>query len=248
MEGKQQAFEPHPGFEKSAEWWWSILRRLFPLPSADTFPPLSTLPSPDEGEVIGRFMRQTTLLMQSEGLNGASGVRTSWSRDEGWSVDSNFPPYEALTGLAAQFRQLYSSEERGSFYAVMRILWRLSCDGSEDEAQRMEALRTWGKAVAGLRSKGARRLADEKISGSPWPPEDNPNPTPDEVIRTFTNAEHLHWDREKAVQLNAWRANPVFQAHFQYEFHEAVAPLAYLSILFAAFIGGVLKRSEARAA
>jgi hypothetical protein len=248
MEGQKQAFQPHPGFEKSAEWWWGILRRLFPPPSAEAFPPLSTLPSPEEREVIGRFMRQTALLMESEGLNGASGIRTSWSRDGSWSVDSNFPPYEALSGLAAQFRQLYSSEERGSFYAVMRILWQLSRDGSVDETQRTEALRTWSKAVARLRSKGARSLADEAISVSPLGPEDNPSPTPDEVIRIFTNAEHLHWDREKAEQLGAWRSHPVLEAHFQYEFHEAVAPLAYLSILFAAFVGGVLKRSEARAA
>jgi hypothetical protein len=248
MEGQKQAFQPHPGFEKSAEWWWGILRRLFPLPSAEAFPPLSAVPSPDEREVIRRFMRQTALLIQSEGLNGASGVRTSWSRDGSWSVDSNFPPYEALTGLAAQFRLLFSPEERGSFYAVMRILRRLSRDGSEDETQRMEALRTWSEAVARLRSKGARRLAEEAISGSPLTSEDNPNPTPDGVIRIFTNAEHLHWDRAKAEQLDAWRSHPVLEAHFQYEFHEAVAPLAYLSILFAAFVGEVLKLSEARAA
>lgn len=246
MERRKQAVQPHPGFEKSAEWWCGILRRLFPLPSPDTFPPLTTLPSPDEVDVIGRFMRQTALLVQSDGLNGASGVRTSWSRDEGWNVDSNFPPYEALTGLAAQFRQLYSSKERGSFYAVMGILWRLSCDGSERESQRMEALRTWSKAVRGLRLKGARRLADE-IIGASWP-DDATNPTPDEIIGIFTNAEHLHWDRAKSVQLDAWRAHPVFEAHFQFEFHQAVAPLAYLSILFSAFVDGVLKRSEACAA
>jgi hypothetical protein len=197
---------PHPGFEKSAEWWWGILARLFPLPSAANFPPLSSLPGQDEHEVIGRFMRQTGLLVQSEGLNGASGVRTSWSRENGWNVDSNFPAYEALTGLAAHFRQLYSPDEPASFYSVMRILHRLSSDGSEHEPARLDALKRWSRAVASLRRKGARRLADEMITA----PSDEPSdPTPDEIIRIFTNADHMHWDRDKAAHLDEWKAHPV---------------------------------------
>jgi hypothetical protein len=243
---EKQQFKPHPGFEKSAKWWWGILGRLFPLPNADGFPPLSTSPSHEQREVIDRFMRQTSLLVQSEGLNAASGVRTSWSREKGWDVDSNFPSYEALTGLAALFRQLYSTKEPGSFYAVMSILRRLSRDGSENETARLQELETWNKAVKSLRSKGARRLADEMIAGPL--PGDTMNPTPDEIIRTFTNADHLHWDRDKAARLDKWTAHPVLAAHFQYEFHEAVAPLAYLSLLFAAFVGDVLKHSEAEAA
>jgi hypothetical protein len=155
------------------------------------------------------------------------------------------PSYEALTGLTGHFRQLYDSGEPGSFYSVMHILRRRSSDGSGQESARLEALKAWSGAVRRLRSKRAEQLANEAIGG-PLAAEEV-KPTPREVIETFMYADHLHWDREKAARLEEWRAHPVLAAHFQCEFHQAVAPLAYLFLLFVAFVRDVLRRAEQRA-
>jgi hypothetical protein len=159
-------------------------------------------------------------------------------------VDSNFPPYEALTGFAAHFRQLYSNSERGSFYAVMKILRQLSQDGSVDEAKRLEMLKVWSDAIGALRSKGTLKLAEEKLGvvrpGGPV------GLRPDALIRMFINGEHLHWQEKHASSLSARAPMPRFQANLRYKYHESVAPIAYLFICFAFFVNDLLRRSITR--
>jgi hypothetical protein len=237
---------PHPRFAAGARYWRRILIRLFELPGAEAFPPLTIRPTPAERDVIERYLRQTAFLTQSEGLNGASGVRNSLTRDDEWkwTVESNFPVYEARAGLAAQFRQLYStSGQRASFQAVINILRRLSADGSEDEARRIELLDLWGKANRALRSKSARRLANEKIGG----PYSDASPSPDQIINLFGNAEHFHWAEDKVARLDARRPSPQSEANLQHRYHEAVAPLAHLFIYFADFVRKVIEPSGTRA-
>jgi hypothetical protein len=238
---------PHPGYKSSAVHWTRILERLFPLPRLGVFPALSQLPSDAEAEVIDRFLVQALRLTESEGLNGASGVRNRWSREEGWTVDSNFPSYEAITGLAAHFRQLCSTKgQRGSFYEVMRILRRLAEDGSEDEEGRLAMLKVWSRALRDLRSKGARRLADEKLGAvRPSEPVDL---SPDTLINMFLNGEHLHWEAGQASRISARAPLPEFEANLRYSYHDAIAPIAYLFICFAHFVNDLLKRSTAPSA
>jgi hypothetical protein len=238
----------HPGYASSARHWARILERLFPLPRLGAFPELTLLPSADEVAVIDRFIVRALRLAESEGLNGASGVRNSISREGDWKVDSNFPNDEALAGLAAHFRQLYSkdSSERASFYAVMRILRRLSEDGSEEETERLEMLKVWSRALGALRSKGARRLADEKLGAvRTSEPVDQ---SPEALIGMFVNGEYLHWDASHASNIAARTALPQFEANLRYRYHEAVAPIAYFFICFAHFADDLMKRSMAKSA
>jgi hypothetical protein len=243
----QQAVQPHPGFEKAAEWWLGILVRLFPLPRPDAFPPLRIQPTVEERQVLRRFLRQVARLPESEALNGPAGLKLTANVTEDGSleeeIESTFPSYEATSGLAVLFRQLYSPhpKERASFHRVMTILRRVSADGTQDEALRLQLLGVWGKAFGMLGSKRAERLAAES-QGVVWP-EDDGRLRPEQVISVFMNAEHLHWDKEDAAVLESRTADPVSDAFFRYEFFEAVAPIAFLLLLFSHFVSRVLKAS-----
>jgi hypothetical protein len=240
----REGLEPHPRFEAKSRFWLRRLNRLFELPDPAEFPPLTLRPTPDELEVISRYLHQTALLTQSEGLNGGSGVHNTVKADGGWEVELISPPYEALTGLAGLFRQLYStdSHERASFYRVMKVLRRVSADGSKNEKRRIELLGQWSHAVGRLRAKSANALAHERISGA----YSDGYPSPDQMIRLFANAELLHWDEKKASTLATHMSSPQREKNLRYRYHEAVAPLAHLFIYFAAFVRKLLEPSGSK--
>ena len=192
--------------------------------------------------MVERYLLQTARLTASSGLNGATGMRMSFTQEGGLVSDANFPSHEAVSALTTLFRQVDSPEERASFGSVMRILQRLARDGTADERERVDALAVWGRAARSLHGKRAERLAMEKM-GYPWPDDDS-TPTPERLISIYFYGEHVHWDADKARQIEAWSAEPFVEHLYRYRFYEAVAPLANVYIMFGVFVRHVIRASD----
>lgn len=167
---------------------------------------------------------------------GEIGYRVSFGPEGAPQVDASLPSDEAVRGTAAIFRQLYADRERASFAVVSSILRRRAGEESESGAtERTRQLDAWRKAERRLRANWLSNLLVERgqelgkippgVSGT-----DRDN-TPEQILSAFFYGEVLHWDR-KAEEIERWKADPFFDAHYQLLFIRAMAQLAALYIGF----------------
>jgi hypothetical protein len=138
---EEQVFiTPRPGYATSARHWARILERLFPLPRLGTSPELTLLPSADEVAVIDRFIIRALRLAESEGLNGASGVRTR-------------SPARASSPIPTRDRRIIRSEDR----AVSLAAGSLALKGAGSLRCKPLGIAATPSRVVGLGHPGARR-------------------------------------------------------------------------------------------
>jgi hypothetical protein len=225
------------------KYWWAQLQYAFQGlddPAAVSRFPLDAF-STDEIKRLGRFVMAASDLARRTVMNGDDSMTVKLGSGSIEDVETRFSPRDAIAGFAVIFRQFYAPEEPASFNTVMTILMRKANELQDADAQeRIDALRSWGKAIGRLRNTTLEVLLLERLAKEgKWPPltvEDRKLPrTPEQLISDYFYGDHIHW-AEKAELVEERTEEPWVDAWHRLTFIEAAVALSHLYLGFSILI------------
>jgi hypothetical protein len=214
---------------------WQRLKLVFDLDSPDEIGDDAVVVPADSDElrVFQRYVRAASDLEASSVLQPDAdfGYTVTFDDDgEDVEVDRRHPPAEIVRGLAVTFRQFYA-DEPASFQTVLGRLFAKANPALEP------VLRRWGAAAGSLRGRFFEdAVKDYLVKRGDFPDGlkvVRPDRNPEQIISAYFYGEHIHWDAEKAEQIEEWARDEFTQAHFELLFLQAVTPLAMVYRKFA---------------
>jgi hypothetical protein len=217
------------------EFCWSQIQFAFDLSDPRSF---RAFPDPfieAELAVLRRYLKQARELAGSAVLNaGDAGMHVTLTPDGVEEVETTWPPTDSIVGFATMFRQFYADDEEASFNAAQAILFPAAQAEVDDETNRVEELRRWGRAVGISKEKSIDRSAHEALAAvGMMPPLEGNYPDRDKparVISQYFYGDYVHWSSKKGHSETVARReqSPFDDASYRYEFLKATIGLAHL--------------------